>query len=58
MIPAGFVLYACGDHPDSVEQARDYIRRMGLTESDCRIIRVDAQIRVVSKRELWNGKDL
>lgn len=53
MIPAGFTLYACGDHPDSITQAKDYIRRMCLTGLDCRLIRVEGQIRVVSKRELW-----
>jgi len=58
MIPSGFTLYACGDHPDSITQAKDYIRRMSLTESDCKLIRVDAQIRVVSKRELWDEQDL
>jgi len=58
MIPAGFTLYACGDHADSVTQARDYIKRMGLTEADCRLIRVEGQIRVVSKRRLWDAQDL
>jgi len=58
VIPSGFVLYACGDHPDSVTQARDYIKRMGLTESDCRLIRVEGQVRVLSKRRLWDAQDL
>jgi len=53
MIPSGFILYASEESEESITQARDYIKRMGLTESDCRLIRVEGQIRVVSKRELW-----
>lgn len=47
--PPGWILYASTDHPDAIQEARDYIKREGLTTEQCRLIRVDGQIRVVAK---------
>lgn len=53
MIPAGFVLYASDESEASITQAREYIRREGLTADDVKLIKVDQQVRVVAKLELW-----
>lgn len=55
MITPGFILYASNDSPDSVQEARDYIKAQGLTADDVRLIKVDGQVRVVAKRkpESW-----
>lgn len=50
MILPGTVLYASTDTPESITEARAYIAEQGLTQDDCRLIRVDGQIRVVAKK--------
>lgn len=55
MIQSGFILYASSDCPESVDEARAYIARVGLTSEDVRLIRKEGQVLVVAKRmpEKW-----
>ena len=50
MIQPNTVLYASTDTPEAITEARAYIAEQGLTQDDCRLIRVDGQIRVVAKK--------
>ena len=52
MIQSGTVLYASADHPDSITEAREYIKRMGLTADDVRLIRKSGSVLVIAKRDL------
>ena len=52
MIPSATVLYASADHPDSITEAREYIKRMGLTADDVRLIRKSGSVLVISKRDV------
>lgn len=56
MIQAATVLYASADHPDSITEAREYIKRMGLTADDVRLIRKQGSVLVIAKRNLNWGK--
>ena len=55
LIRPGQILYASADHPDSVTEAREYIRESGLTAEDVRLIRKEGQVLVMAKRtpENW-----
>ena len=55
MIVRDWVLYASDDSPESVKEAREYIKAQGFTADDVRLIKVDGQVRVVAKRmpESW-----
>ena len=53
-LPPGFVMYASKDCPESLIEAREYIARFMLTSDQVRLIRVDGQIRVVAKEDVWN----
>lgn len=50
MIQPGTVLYASTDTPEAITEARAYIAEQGLTQDDCRLIRVEGQIRVMAKK--------
>lgn len=52
-LPPGFIMYASTDTPEALTEAREYIAREGLTSEQVRLIRVDGQIRVVTKMEVW-----
>ena len=54
MIRSGAVMYASKDCPESLTEAREYIARFGLTSDQVRLIRVDGQIRVVTKEDVWD----
>lgn len=54
-LDAGFVLYASTDCEESIADAREYIKRMGLTGDDVRLIKRDGQILVLTKREIWKS---
>jgi len=58
MIPSGFILYASDESAESITQARAYISREGLTADDVKLIKVEGQVRVVSRRRLWDAQDL
>ena len=49
----GTVMYASDDSPESIAEAREYIKRMGLTADDVRLIRKNEQVLVVTKRRIW-----
>jgi hypothetical protein len=49
-IHAGTVLYASDDSDVSITDAREYIRRHGLTQDDVRLLRKDGSVMVVVKR--------
>lgn len=55
MIKHGTIMYASQDCPESVEEARAYIAREGLTSDDVRLIRKEGKILVIAKRmpESW-----
>ena len=55
----GTILYASDDSDQSIQEAREYIARTGLTEDDCRIIRKAGSVMVVAKRspESWRTHD-
>lgn len=55
MITPGFILYASNDSPESVQEARDYIKAQGFTADDVRLIKTEGQVRAVAKRmpESW-----
>ena len=59
MITEGTVLYASADHPDSVAEAREYIRYKGLTGADVRLIRKEGSVLVVARRlpDAWRTND-
>ena len=50
----GFCLFAGGDSPEYIEEARAYIRRNGLTADDVKIVRrpEDDLVLVITKRAL------
>lgn len=50
MISPGFILYASNDSPESVQEAREYIKSHGMTADDVRLIKTEGQVRVVAKR--------
>lgn len=54
MIPPDTVIFASDDSQDAVNDARAYIRRMGLTKDDVRLVQREEMTLVLSKRELWN----
>lgn len=52
-LEVGYVLFAATW--EAIDEARDYIKRMGLTADDVRIVRSDDGINVKTKREIeWN----
>lgn len=51
-LPPEIVLYASDDSDASITEARDYIRRHGLTQDDVRLIRKGGSVMVVAKREV------
>ena len=48
----GTVIYASDDSPESVEDARGYIRSHGYTRDDVRLVKRDGQVLVIAEREL------
>lgn len=48
----GTVMYASDDSPESVAEARDYIRSHGYTRADVRLVKRDGQVLVIAEREL------
>lgn len=54
MISSGTVMYASKDCQESLTEAREYIARFRLTSDQVRLIRVDGQIRVVARKDVWN----
>ena len=50
----GTVMYASDDSPESIAEAREYIKRMGLTADDVRLIRKGGQVLVIAKRRIWD----
>ena len=54
MINSGHILYASDDSPESIAEAREYIKRMGLTADDVRLIRKGGQVLVIAKRRIWD----
>lgn len=54
MIKPNTSLYASDDSAISVTEARDYIKRMGFTKEDVKLIKREGQVLVVTKRELFN----
>lgn len=49
---AGTVLYASDDSADSVTEAREYIKRHGLTRDDVKLVKRECQVLVVAEREI------
>lgn len=54
LIGEGHILYASDDSPESITEAREYIKRMGLTADDVRLIKKDGQVLAVTKRRIWD----
>ncbi len=52
MIGEGHILYASADHLDSITEAREYIKRIGLTADDVRLIRKSGSVLVIAKRDI------
>lgn len=52
MIQAGTVLYASDDSSASITEAREYIKRHGLTQEDVRLIRKGESVMVIAKRDV------
>lgn len=52
MIQAGTVLYASDDSGASITEAREYIKRHGLTQEDVRLIRKGESVMVIAKRDV------
>ena len=50
----GTVMYASDDSPESITEAREYIKRMGLTADDVRLIKKDGQVLAIAKRMIWD----
>lgn len=51
----GTVMYASDDSEASIAEAREYIKRMGLTNEQVRLIRKEGQILVISKTSIWTA---
>lgn len=51
-LSSGWVLFHSDNSDQSITDAREYIKRMGLTGSECRIIRRDGAIMVIAKQEI------
>jgi len=49
---AGTVLYAGDDSPESVTEAREYIRTHSLTRDDVKLVKRDGQVLVIAEREV------
>ena len=58
MIQPGTVMFASQDCQESVDEAKAYIRELGLTSEIVRLIRKDGQVLVIAKRmpETWRNK--
>jgi len=52
MIPAGTVAFHSDDSPDAIADARAYIRRMGFTRDDCRLVKRAGQTMVILERNI------
>lgn len=50
MISDGVVLFASDTTSDAIQEARAYIAKFHLTADDVRLIKVEDQVRVVTKR--------
>lgn len=50
MISDGVVLFASDTTPEAIQEARAYIAKFHLTADDVRLIKVEDQVRVVTKR--------
>ena len=55
MINSGHILYASDDSPESITEAREYIKENRLTQDDVRLIRKSGSVLVIAKRmpESW-----
>ena len=49
---AGTVLYAGDDSPESVTEAREYIRTHSLTRDDVKLVKREGQVLVIAEREV------
>ena len=49
---AGWVLYEGDDSPESVDEARGYIRAHGLTRDDVKLVKREGQVLVIAIREV------
>lgn len=53
----GFTLYASDDSPESLQEAREWIKEKHLTPDDARLIQHKGQTLVIAKRtpEAWKS---
>ena len=51
MIPARTVAFHSDDSPEAIADARDYIKRMGFTRDDCKLVQRDGQTLVILERD-------
>ena len=49
---AGWVLYAGDDSHESVQEAREYIKRHSLTRDDVKLVKREGQVLVIAIREV------
>lgn len=49
---AGTVLFAGGNIPEHIEEAKKYIERMGLTRDDVKMLGSAEEILIVAKRQV------
>ena len=51
----GTVMYASDDSPESITEAREYIKENRVTQDDVRLIRKSGSVLVIAKRmpESW-----
>lgn len=52
ILPPETALYASDDSDTSIAEAREYIKRHGLTQEDVRLIRKGGSVMVVAKRDV------
>lgn len=52
VISDGVVIFASNTTQEAIQEARAYIAKYHLTVDDVRLIKVDEQVRVVTKRPL------
>ena len=51
MITASTIVFASDDSPEAIADARDYIKRMGFTRDDCKLVQRDGQTLVILERD-------
>ena len=52
MVEPGTIIFASDDSDEAVKDARAYVRKMGYTSDDVKLVKRDKMTLVISKREL------